>query len=474
MASRRTAHEEGGSVLRRLVPLIAAASFALPAPAAEFKMRFEKYKLPNGLKVVLTEDHRLPQVAVSVSYHVGAANQMPGRSGFAHLFEHMMFTSTQHVKDPDSIFESVGASGVNGTTTYDRTNYFETVPANQLPVALWLESERMAFLLPTLDAEKLRIQRNVVANEWRQRYENSPYGVAVLRLCDLLYPSPHPYYHCVIGNVDEIEEATVDDVRDFFRSYYGPNNASLVLVGDFDPAVARSLIEKYFGDVPPGPEVKKPKVPQPMLTNVITERMQDKLAQLPRFELIWNGLRPYSDDEAPADALMEILAGGRTSRLYRSLVLDEQVASSVEASNYTWRLGGWIQVSATATLGHSNEELRTLLQAGIDEVKRNGVSGEEVERAKMKIIAGKMRSMEQSVARADLMNKYEMMLGDPGYMPQDMARYRGVTRQSVQDAARRLLPDDKRIELEIEPAGAAPRNEASRWDGPSGARAKQP
>jgi zinc protease len=452
----------GGPVLCRLVPLVAAALCALPARPADAQMKFEKYRLPNGLRVILTEDHRLPQVSVNVWYHVGAANQTPGRSGFAHLFEHMMFTPTQHAKDPDAILESIGASGVNGSTTFDRTNYFATVPANELPAALWLESDRMAFLLPTLDAEKLSTQRNVVSNERRQRYENSPYGLAVVRICDVLYPPPHPYYHCVIGNIDEIQGATVDDVRDFFRRYYGPNNASLVLVGDFDPKVARSLVEKYFRDVPRGPDVRKPKIPQPKLTKVIKDRMADTLAQLPRFELVWNGLRPYSDDEAPTDVLMDILAGDRTSRLYRSMVLDKQVASSVEASNLPLQLGGWIQISATARPGHSNHELRALIQAAIDDVKRNGVTAEELERAKMKIIAGKVRSMERVAARADVMNEYEMMLDDPGYMPRDMARYRACALQSVQDVARRLLPDDKRIELEIEPAQAAPQKEASR------------
>ncbi|HWE22491.1 MAG TPA: pitrilysin family protein [Myxococcales bacterium] len=449
-------------MLRRVVPFVVVALCALPVRAAGPQMKFEKYRLPNGLKVILTEDHRLPQVSVNVSYHVGAANQTPGRSGFAHLFEHMMFTPTQHAKDPDAVLESIGASGVNGLTSYDRTNYLETVPANELPTALWLESERMAFLLPTLDAKKLRIQRNVVSNEWRERYENSPYGLAVLRICDLLYPTPHPYYHCVIGNLDEIQEATLDDVRDFFRRYYGPNNASLALVGDFDPAVARSLIEKYFGDVPRGPDVPKPKIPQPMLTKVVRERIEDKVARLPRLDVVWNGLRRYSDDEAPIDVLMAVLAVGRTSRLYRSMILDREVASSVDASNYAWRLGGWIQITATALPGHSNEEMRTLIQAAIDDVKRNGVTADEVERAKMKIIVGKMRSLEGCAARADLMNDYEMMLGDPGYMPQDMARYRGVTPQSVQEVARRLLPDGKRIELEIEPAEAGRRYEASR------------
>src|SRR5437868_3210293 len=432
------------------------------ARAADPEVKFAKYRLQNGLTIILSEDHRLPQVAVNVWYHVGAANQTKGHSGFAHLFEHMMFSGSMHAKDPDTILEAIGASGRNGSTNFDRTNYYETVPSNELPTALWLESDRMGFLLPTLDEQKLKIQRDVVSNEFRQRIENVPYGPTQQRLCDLLYPLPHPYYECVIGVIAEIQAASADDVRDFFRRYYGPNNASLVLVGDFDPAVARSLIEKYFADVPRGPEVQKPKVPQPLLTRVVKERMWDNLARLPRLDVIWNGLRRYSDDEAPIDALMAVLAVGRTSRLYRSMILDKQVASSVDASNYAWRLGGWIQISATATPGHSNEELRTLIQAAIDDVKRNGVTAEEVQRAKMKIIAGKMRSLELAATRADLMNEYEMMLGDPGYMPQDMARYRGVTPESVQDAARRLLPDDKRIELEVEPADAGPRHEASR------------
>jgi zinc protease len=316
--------------------------------------------------------------------------------------------------------------------------------------------------LPTLDQEKLRIQRDVVSNERRQRYENSPYGLAFLRTCDLLYPLPHPYYDCVIGSIAEIQAATLDDVRDFFHRYYGPNNASLVLVGDFDAKTVRALVQKYFGDVPRGPEVPKPDVPQPMLTKVVKDRMQDKLAQLPRFELIWNGLRPYQDDEAPADVLADILGGDRTSRLYRSLVLDKQVASSVDASDLTERLGGWIQISATARPGHTTDELKTLIQAAIDDVKKNGVTKEEVDRATTKFVAGKVRSLERGSAVANLLNEYEMYLGDPGFLPRDLARYRAVTPQAVQEVARRLLPDGKRIEMDIEPAEAGPQKEASR------------
>src|SRR5438105_4621324 len=312
---------------------------AVQARAADPEVKFEKYRLQNGLTVILSEDHRLPQVAVNVWYHVGAANQTPSRSGFAHLFEHMMFSGSKHANDPDSILEEIGASGRNGSTNFDRTNYYETVPSNELPTALWLESDRMGFLLPTLDEQKLKIQRDVVSNEYRQRIENVPYGPTQQRTCDLLYPLPHPYYECVIGVIEEIQAASLDNVRDFFRRFYGPNNASLVLVGDFDPSAAKKLIEKYFADIPRGPEVKRP-----------------------------------------------------------------------------------------------------------------DVNAEEVERAKLKIIAGLLRSFERGSARLDLLNNYEMWLGDPGYLHRDLARYRAVTPQAVQAFVRKYLPVDRRIELTTVPA----------------------
>ncbi len=439
-------------MLRRVL-VFAAALCALPALAKDPELKFEKYRLPNGLAVILSEDHRLPQVSVNVWYHVGAANQTPGRSGFAHLFEHMMFSGTKHAPDPDSILEQIGASNMNGSTSFDRTNYYETVPSNELPTAIWMESERMGFLLPTLDEQKLKIQRDVVTNERHQRIDNVPYGPTQQRVCDLLYPLPHPYYECVIGDIQEIQSASLDDVRDFFRRYYGPNNASLVLVGDFDSATARRLIEKYFADIPRGPEVKKPDAKAPPVSSVVKETLQDRLAQLPRFQLVWNGLEPFDDDEPAGDVLSEVLAGGKTSRLYQLLILEKQVASNVDASNPALGLGGWIQIGATARPGHSPDELRALLQQAIDEVKRNGVGPEEVERAKLKIVAGQIRSIERGSARADLLNTYEMWLGDPGYLPRDLARYRAVTPQAVQEFARKYLPDDRRLELTTAPAG---------------------
>src|SRR5437016_6322227 len=304
----------------RRIAAICSLTLAFAARATDPEIKFEKYKLGNGLTVILSEDHRLPQVAVNVWYHVGAANQTPGRSGFAHLFEHMMFSGTKHAKDFDTILEQIGASGMNGSTSFDRTNYYETVPSNELPTALWLESDRVGFLLPTLDEQTLKLQRDVVSNERHQRIDNVPYGPTQQRVCDLLYPLPHPYFECPIGRIEEIQRASLDDVRDFFRRYYGPNNASLVLVWDFDPATAKRLIEKYFADIPRGPEVQKPDVKAPPISSVVQETLQDRLAQLPRFQMIWNGLKPFHDDEPAGDVLSEVLAGGKTSRLYQRLI----------------------------------------------------------------------------------------------------------------------------------------------------------
>ena len=240
------------SKLGRLTIALGALALAFCARAADPTIAFEKYQLPNGLTVILSQDHRLPQVAVNVWYHVGAANQAPGRSGFAHLFEHMMFSGSKHVQpSPFKVLETIGGVA-NGSTSFDRTNYYEVVPSNELATAVWLESDRLGFLLDTLDAKKLQVQRDVVSNERRQSYENRPYGLTFIRTCDLLYPSPHPYYQCVIGSIPEIQAAGVDEVQSFFREFYGPQNASLAIVGDFDPAQARALVEQFFGPSGPG------------------------------------------------------------------------------------------------------------------------------------------------------------------------------------------------------------------------------
>jgi len=438
---------------------VAVLALARAALAADPEIKFEKYKLPNGLTIILSEDHRLPQVAVNVWYHVGAANQSKGRSGFAHLFEHMMFSGSKHVQpSPFKILESIGTAGgamANGTTNFDRTNYFEVVPATELSTALWLESDRMAFLLDTLDDKKLEVQRNVVSNERRQNYENRPYGLARLRSCDLLFPSPHPYYQCVIGSIPEIQAASVDDLKYFFKQYYGPNNASLAIVGDFDPIAAKAAVEKYFGGIPAGPAIARPEVAQMKLTSVVKETVQDKVAEVPRLDVIWaTGVKHYTADEPAGDILGAILGDGHTARLYKALVFDSQVASEVFAFNETSGLGGSFQIQVMAKDGKSAADQLPGLQAVIDEVKKNGVTAVEVERVKRKLVADQLRSLERVSGfggKADILNSYETYMGDPGYLPKDLARYRAVTPEDVKAFANKYLPDDRRIELTSAP-----------------------
>jgi predicted Zn-dependent peptidase len=434
----------------------------LSARAADVEIKFEKYKLPNGLTVILSEDHRLPQVAVNIWYHVGAANQTPGKSGFAHLFEHMMFSGSKHVQpSPFKVLEAVGTTAgamANGTTNFDRTNYFEVMHASELATALWIESDRMAFLLDTLDEQKLKVQRDVVSNERRQSYENRPYGITYLKTCDLLYPAPHPYYECVIGSIPEIQAASMDDLKAFFRRYYAPNNASLVIAGNFDPQTAKALVEKYFAAIPSGPPITRPDAAPARIDKVIAETVEDKVAEVPRLDLVYNGLKLFTDDEPAGDVLLDALGTGRASRLYKTLVFEKQVASDVSAGNQTLGLGGFISIDATAKAGVDVASLKPLIDAEIERMKRDGPTDEEVDRAKRNIIARMLRAAERLGGfggRADILNMYETYLGDPGFLSKDIARYRAVTKDGVKAFAQKYLPSDKRLELTTVPVPKA-------------------
>src|SRR5947208_739662 len=255
-----------------------------PAPLEVPQLKFEKYKLQNGLDVILSEDHRLPMVAVNLWYHVGPANELPGRTGFAHLFEHMMFEGSRHVPGSTHfhLLEAAGASDINGTTDFDRTNYFETLPANQLELALWLESDRMGYLPDKLDQANLSNQQDVVRNERRQSMENAPYGVVEEGMMHLLYPKGHPYYGDVMGSHEDIQSAKLEDVRNFFRLYYAPNNASLAIVGDFQPERARELVEKYFGPLKRGDNVPRITAKTPPITSERRAVIQDNVQQIGR------------------------------------------------------------------------------------------------------------------------------------------------------------------------------------------------
>ena len=451
----------GAAAVLESTPMIASLSLAalLAAAPADPQIPFEKYQLPNGLTVILSEDHRLPEVAVDVWYHVGAANQVPGKSGFAHLFEHMMFSGAKHIgPEPFKFLEGIGTSAgrmANGTTSEDRTNYFEVVPSIELPTALWLESDRMAFLLDTLDAKKLDVQRNVVSNERRQTYENRPYGTAELRVCDLFFPKPHPYYDCVIGTIAEIQSASMDDLRGFFRQFYAPNNASLTIVGNFDPAEVKPLIAQYFGPIPRGPDVRRPEIPQPQLPGVVRETVVDQVATIPQIQLLWTGVKSFDGEEPAGDVLARILGQGKASRFYQELVYRRQIASEVDASNETYGLGGIFAITATAREGHTTAELFPVLEQIIDDVRAHGVTADEVDRAKRVILADKLRSVERIGGfggKADTLSWYEMETGDPGFLGQDLARYRSVTPEAVKGFAEKYLMKDHRVILDVQPA----------------------
>jgi zinc protease len=417
-----------------------------PKPARDHKtlrvpeLRFEKYALPNGLEVILSEDHSLPLVSVNLWYHVGPANERPGRTGFAHLFEHMMFEGSEHIgpKAHFRFLEAAGASDINGTTNFDRTNYFETLPANQLELALWLESDRMGFLLPTLDQAKLRNQRDVVRNERRQTTENVPYGLVEEEVYHELFPKAHPYYADVIGSHRDIEAAELPDVREFFREYYSPNNASLTIVGDFDRKETKALVLKYFASLPRGPEVPRTSVTTPEIfaerRAVVTDQVE-----LPRVYLAWLTPPAYQTGNAESVLLAEILGAGKSSRLYQKLVREKQLAQSVSAENDSEKLASVFEVQATAKPGVNPEELEKAMEAEIERLGEEGPTKEEVERARNATESANIRRLESFGAVANRLNQYNQYLRDPGYLRQDIERFEKVSPSGIQSAAREEL-----------------------------------
>lgn len=413
------------------------------------ELKFEKYKLRNGLDVILLEDHRLPLVAANIWYHVGPANERPGLTGFAHLFEHMMFEGSKHIGKEGHFrhLEAAGASEINGTTDFDRTNYFETLPSNQLELALWLESDRMGFLLEKLDTGKLENQRDVVRNERRQSMEGHPYGLVQEELFHQLFPKEHPYYASVIGSHADIEAARLEDVREFFRLYYAPNNASLAIVGDIDPANAKRLVEKYFGPIHAGRPVPKVAVKTPPIETekrvVVTDQVE-----LPRIYLAWLTSPIYTQEDAECDMLAKILGGSKSSRLYKSLVYERRIAQDAVAQQYSLSLGSIFTIEATAKPGVTPEDLETAIDEELDDLCRHGPSDAEVERACNTIESAIIRGLENLGGFggvADRLNQYNHFLGDPDYLARDLERYRKATAASVQSVARTSLSRHARV-----------------------------
>ncbi|HET9743741.1 MAG TPA: pitrilysin family protein [Terriglobales bacterium] len=436
-----------------LAQLCFGAAFAqqkvAPAKVRIPQFHFEKYKLSNGLEVILLEDHRLPLTAVNIWYHVGPANELPGRTGFAHLFEHMMFEGSEHVgeKAHFKYLEAAGASEINGTTDFDRTNYFETLPSNELEKALWLESDRMGFLLQTLDDAKLANQRDVVRNERRQSGEGQPYGLVEEGVFHLLYPKQHPYYANVIGSHADIEAARINDVRNFFKQYYTPNNATLVIVGDIDKAKSKQLVEKYFGPIPSGPPVPKITATTPAITSERRATITDKV-ELPRVYMAWITDPIFTEGDANATLAASILGGGKSSRLYKELVYKQQIAQDVTAFEYPLRLGSILWVQATCKPGVKPEALESAMNEQLDLLRKQGPTQAELERARNITESQNIRALERLGGfggLADRLNQYNQFTGDPGYLPKDIAHYDAATTQSIQRLFQTKLANSARV-----------------------------
>ena len=409
---------------------------------------FEKYRLANGLEVILSEDHRLPLTAVNLWYHVGPANEEPGRTGFAHLFEHMMFQGSKDVKANEHFryLEGAGASTINGTTDFDRTNYFETVPSNQLELALWLESDRMGYLIDKLDQTNLSTQQDVVRNERRQSLENQPYGIVEEAMYHQLFPSTHPYYAEVIGSHADIQAAKLGDVRRFFKQYYAPNNATLAIVGDFDPATIKQVVEKYFGPLARGPEVPKIRATTPPITSERRVVVQDQV-ELPRVYMGWLTPPIYKPGDADAVLAAQILAGDKSSRLYKSLVYQQQIAQDVTIQQQSELLGSIFELYATARPGHSAAEIEKAIDVELARFRSEGPDQKEVDRARNTIETNFTRGLERLGGFggvADRLNQYNHYLGDPAYVERDIQRYRDATPGSIKSFAQQYLTNQQR------------------------------
>jgi zinc protease len=436
-----------------------AGTAAPPSPSADLpQIAFEKYTLPNGLEVILHEDHRMPEVAVDVWYKVGSRDEAPGHTGFAHLFEHIMFQGTKHIPE-DKYFEflqKAGASNVNGSTAADRTNYFEVVPANELELGLWLESERMGFLLewPSFK-ETLDNQRDVVKNEKRQRYENRPAGLISKVLAEALYPPDHPYHHEVIGSMEDLSAASVEDVKGFFRTYYAPGNATLTIAGDIDRARAKELVEKYFGPIPAGAPVVRRPGGEVRLAAPKRIAMEAKVQQ-PQLYVDYPSPANFAPGDRELDVLANVLGNGKSSRLYKRLVYDLKIAQSVSASQQSQLLTSTFEITASPMPGHTLDEILAVIDEEIAALQAKPVGEAELDRAKNQIESETVRSLEPLLARAERLQSYNYLLDDPGFLTEDLRRYRTVDPGAIQRVAQEVLNKDGRVVVTIEPNPDAP------------------
>jgi len=418
----------------KIATLLAAAATTAATPHLDV----EQYQLDNGLTVLMSEDKSLPVVATEVVYLVGSGYEAKGRTGFAHLFEHLMFQGSENFnKEYFEPYEPIGGN-VNGTTNRDRTNFFERVPANYVELPLWMESERMQHLLPTLDQPKLDNQRDVVKNERRQRYENEPYGMAWWHLGEMLYPPGHPYRHAPIGSHEDLTAATLDDVQGFFKQYYVPSNAVLTIVGDFDRARTKALVDRYFGPIPSGKRAPAPNVAIPVLSGIQKLVVPDDI-KLPRIYLAWHTPALYAPGDAELDLLSSILTDGKSSRLFKPLVYDQKVAKDVAAFQVSQRMSSFYVIQVTAAPGETIDKLYTSTVVAFEKALATPPTDDELERAKNRYKKSFYERMETAMSRASTLASYYMHTGDANYLEKDLARYTDTTSAKVHDSAKKWL-----------------------------------
>jgi zinc protease len=438
---------------RILALLLALAAFPAPAIAQGTPLRVPYVidTLPNGLTVIIHEDRSVPVVTTNVWYHVGSGDERPGRTGFAHLFEHLMFMGSRNAPYPqfDRLLEAAGANN-NGSTNPDRTNYYESGPTSALPLMLWLEADRLGWMLETMDAPKVDLQRDVVKNERRQSYENQPYGLAYENIVKAIYPAGHPYSWSTIGSMDDLSAASLEDVKEFFRTYYAPNNASIVVAGAVDPDSVKRAVRQMFGEIPRGPAITRP-APAPFTLRDTMVVLEDRV-QLPRLYLAWHAVKEYSADDAALDIASYVLSGARNSRLTQALVYDRELATNASAFNSSKRLDGDFQVVATARPGITLDTLRDAIDAELRRLAAGGPTARELEQAKNAIEAQFLNRLEFTSAKADQLNAYYYATGNPDFFQQDLDRYRAVTAADVQRVVRQYLSGG-RVTLSVVPQG---------------------
>jgi zinc protease len=443
-----------------LVPTAALAQKSASAPTANPlpAIKFTEYTLANGLRVILHEDHSTPIVGVNLWYHVGSKNETMGKTGYAHLFEHMMFQGSKNYDD--DYFTPIQEAGgtLNGSTNPDRTNYWEVVPSNFLEAALFMEADRMGGLLDVLNEAKLGNQRDVVKNEKRQNYDNRPYGLVGAKINETLYPADHPYHWLTIGSLDDLTKASIPDISDFFRRFYTPNNTVLCIAGDFTPAQAKQWVEKYFGSIPRGPKVPAIQPRPAVLTETKRIEMEDRVS-LPRLYMVWPTQARFHADAAAIDTLATILGAGKTSRLSKALVYDRQIAQDGTAFSNTQELAGQFQIVGTPKPGHTLNELETVINEEIEKMKQTGPTQDELDRAYNAREARMIYSL-QSVGgfggKNDQLNEYATFQGQPNYFQRELAGYHSVTAKDVQRVAQQYL-NDKRLIVSVKPAGGGGR-----------------